>query len=631
MLENNFKLYSKSKFFKKIELRENFLENIEIKKCTIDGNYLVIKDIEVSIEIGSKYSEQRFINRLLKAIEFKPKTFYWFIGIPSIELINKILELLPKSSKLWVIEPFPEVFYHYMKVFSLDFLNSKNVELVVHDHSNNFAQRVHSWLSKQIPLYEDTKCLNFQTYDKYSEIDIKTWHKVIFEEIRQSCMMAEMFISTMDVSAKNYFLNHYKSLTHQDWTTTISLLSDKPLLIIGVGPSLLNEYENLRSLQKSVHIGVVDNGLRNLLNEGIEPDFVFQVDWQDDTKSFFTDLDIPKKTVLVTIGGANHKTINKWPGQLLFLPNPQMQSLSRDFIQGNIPSFFGTNVGMLAIQFGAIVRSNSVYLVGFDMGAPMMVYFHPKVIGLNPIYPSTSRFWSVEKFNYSFLSTFRESIKVKSKNDIDTYTAMSIEKGRKDLEFYFKKNKLEPIFIDTSKHGIGFENIKYKNLKSLVSEINLESHKDEVVLNQNCLDNEEYIKFLNLRHKDVRKYYELMSSLNFCGKDILKVYENDSKSNKLKLLFKDYLNLLDELHDTKTGWIEHLLTEIDRRLVILHESDNLEIEDSENSQQKMVGKVNQLVNQYKSIKKHEEWLKSYLVYLKNLNEQAIKDEKFRNN
>ncbi len=620
MLQSNITRIGEDVFRGKASLNETLLESITIELCQKDGVYGVVKTKNGDVEIGSKYSEKRHAERCLKNVEFKPSTFYWIFGLNSISYIEEVLKKIPASSFLWIVEPFPEYFYKLGEKFELTFFENSNVAVTLHSDLETFPHKVQDWLYQHITLYE---CIEMFPSNIYSELDFiknKDWLSVINKELKEACLMAEMAISTMDLSVQNYFSNFHASLRNQDWLQVQRKLVDKPLIIIGAGPSLFSEYETLREIQGSVHIAVVDNGLRSLISEDIQPDFVLQVDWQKDTLEFYRDVDIAPTTTLVTTAGAYSGVIEHWPGQLLFLQCPQLEALSRGFVLKEVPCFFGTNVGMLAIQFANISHANPACLVGYDMGAPMMTHFHPKVIGLQDIYPSVSRFWSVDKYNYSYLKKHRETITIKDQHGNDMWTALSIEKGRKDLENYFEKEQSSERFVNCSKFSAGFKGVSYKNLSEVVSKFS--SPKEAIVMDKHCLNYERYSKFLEEKSKQARIYFKLMEDTYHCGIDLVEIYDTKNASVKQNFLIQEYQKNLDLLFNSGTAWIENLMVEVDRRLIILHKRDNLLLEDLESNKEKLIAKVKQFISHYPSVEKHKQWLTLYLKSLSEKNKEA---------
>jgi hypothetical protein len=620
MLQNNLNRIAKSLFPRIPILSELLLESIKIESCVIDGFYGTFKQEQNTVDVGSRYSEKRYAERILKEVTFKPNTFYWLIGIPSVIFIEEVLKRISPSSFLWIIEPCPEYFFKLGEKFEMNFMDKDNIAVVLHSDLDTLSHQVQEWLSRFISTFENIQMVSSSTYKNLDSIKTKDWEIVVSKELKEACMMAEMAISTMDVSAQNYFFNFHASLRNQDWVEIQRSLMDKPLIIIGAGPSLCSEYKTLKAIQNYVHIGVVDNSLRSLITEGIQPDFVFQVDWQKSTLDFYRDIEILPTTTLVTTPGAYSGVAEHWPGQLLFLQCPQLVSLSNGFVLKEVPNFFGTNVGMLAIQFANISKADLVCMVGYDMGAPMMTHFHPKVIGLQDIYQSVSRFWSTDKYNYDYLKKHRETITVKNQQGEETWTALSIEKGRKDLETYFEKEKACERFINCSKYSVGFKGINFKALNEIKFDHSL--NKKILKLDKHCLNYERYGIFLEDKLKQVKAYFKLMHEIYTGGIALSEIYDSKKSSAKQDFLIKEYQELLDRLFKSGAGWIENLMVEMDRRLIILHKRDNLLLEDLDSNEEKLIGKVRQFVKHYPNIEKHRQWLTTYMKSLKEKNKKA---------
>ncbi|MBF0245242.1 MAG: motility associated factor glycosyltransferase family protein, partial [Planctomycetes bacterium] len=345
------------------------LKRISLVPCSLDG-YCIQEEGERNLVFGSRYSERRFVEKQLAGIEIKENTYYYTLGFDTGLYVQEFLKRMPKSSHLLVFEPDPEMFFR--AITARDYallLDDRRLSLVVSGDKHQAQLHLRSVLVPQLPLFGGVECLvrreAFVDRERSGE-----WTLMVSTEIRDACFMEEMSINTLDLSIRNFLRNFLRTIKCQDWKTAREKLRAKPLVLVGVGPSLVLDRDKLRSLQEWCHIGCVDNGLKTLLAHDIFPDFVFLVDWQEATERFFEGVSVPSSTVLVAMPGAWEGTIKKWPGKLLFMPSRQLQPLAGELTEAESSQFHGTNVGMLAFQFGLQVRAAPVILVGYDLFAP---------------------------------------------------------------------------------------------------------------------------------------------------------------------------------------------------------------------------------------------------------------------
>ena len=94
-----------------------------------------------------------------------------------------------------------------------------------------------------------------------------------------------------------------------------------PILVCGAGPSLDEHIDFIKEYRDKIVVFAVDMALMALINSGIEPDFLVNVDAEGDLlRKEFASLDQKKriKTTLLFSVFTNPECLEKWPGKVMY-------------------------------------------------------------------------------------------------------------------------------------------------------------------------------------------------------------------------------------------------------------------------------------------------------------------------
>jgi hypothetical protein len=146
-----------------------------------------------------------------------------------------------------------------------------------------------------------------------------------------------------------------------------------PVVLVAAGPSVDKNIKDLKDKQDNCLIVCADVVLFKLIENGIKPDFVVNIDPHESVSKFFSFLDT-SDLCLVCPTTVNPKTIKAWKGKILYfnqtdVPNtPKGDALKRitapTIKWGEILNRFF--IGATMLQFVALFRPSYVILVGYD-------------------------------------------------------------------------------------------------------------------------------------------------------------------------------------------------------------------------------------------------------------------------
>lgn len=598
-----------------IDIDKSFMAQIHIKECKNDGFYVEV-DSHPPLKLGSEYSEEKIVNRQIsKCQDIEIMTYCYTLGFDTGYYIKRLLDTLPKSAHLLVVEPWPELFYKMCmyKDFSELFMDKRLTIFLEKDLQKIVESSVESGPLSLISLYKKSKYLERPQSYLLPEFDSEAWRKVIERKFIEVVNYNIFSFQTVDVSIKNYFDNARQSLDCQDWKTLIEAFKDQPLVLVGMGPSLAHGVEKLKKIQEKCYIGCVDNALRELLHQGIKPDFVFAVEWQGVSLEFYKNLDIPDETILVFLPGVCPDLLNYWKGPKISYPAIQLLTFWGDLVDRTCNIFMGTNVGMLAVQFAMGVHSQKVYLVGFDFCAPMANYNHPNSAYVWNIYPDMTRFSSVEKTDYLYLKNHalcKESIGMNGEN---VYTLQSMDDGRLQISEIFKNLEIKDVFYNCSKYGVQIEGVDFKDLNELLKESQLFEDKKNLHIETRGIEESEFNGICRQKIKQVKKYYQALDELNLLAEDFRKAMDEQVSEKRYSMMIGEFYKKISSLqNDKELSWIEVSMVEMDRRLRHLVKMEQVSREDATDEKEKMRQMMTFFQEQYKILRSYKKFFIQFL-------------------
>lgn len=167
------------------------------------------------------------------------------------------------------------------------------------------------------------------------------------------------------LSQKNIIRNIGNFVENQLSEKTKSFLLNKPIAIIGGGPSLDKSIEVLKKNHKKIILFCTDTACLHLAKSGLVPDFVISLDPEkrpDDYASF----DIQIKSLFLSLKSpVSWMKFNTEKTHFINGTNLVDQWLSENGFKSNIPIIKG-NVGITAVELAEFWGCNPIMLFGMD-------------------------------------------------------------------------------------------------------------------------------------------------------------------------------------------------------------------------------------------------------------------------
>ena len=258
-------------------------------------------------------------------------------------------------------------------------------------------------------------------------------------------------------------------------------LKGKPLLIVGAGPSLRR---NIRALDVLVEepakrlpmIGV-STALRYLIARGHRPDFTTLIDYHKISERYFERVDQRIAPPMITEMRGSREAVRTYPGVQLFGEDPLFQRIFQDVTpaKGSIPR--SSSVAATAFHFATWLEADPIIFCGLDLSYPGGLLHVPGTAVHNPIYPLTSRFYSLETRELEYYLTIRKRmLQVPAIPDGTVPTEDTLFSYLKEFEAAF--GEYPGRVIDATEGGARLSNCDVASLADVVEEFRSEKNPD---------------------------------------------------------------------------------------------------------------------------------------------------------
>jgi hypothetical protein len=270
-----------------------------------------------------------------------------------------ILQEKINSKTMLIVEPNLEIFR--LSLFTINYADlSKKSKLFFSIAENEFEFR------QTFEIFYG-EIFIFNHYLKFLNISnsINFYSKIIQNFlISQSHYMFSYDRSFLTLNRTNSYINEdFKilNLKHPD----ISKILNKPMLILGAGPSLQNKINFVKENRESFIIIAIYATLPILERNGIKPDIITQYDAQDsqvlNTLNKLRNKDFFNESIFIFASHVNKKLINNFPKEKIFI----FQALFE--IKENFGILTSPSIGELTYAITLILGAKEIYLLGIDL------------------------------------------------------------------------------------------------------------------------------------------------------------------------------------------------------------------------------------------------------------------------
>jgi len=475
----------------------------------------------VSQLVHSKYNPKReaesFIEQFADDIENYEHVLFYGLGLG-----YHIEEFMKKYPKYYfsIYEPSLEIFNCYLEekdINSLPIHRLRNMfiessreekENFLADLTNNIQERI---LLIVLPSYQYLFKEQFQQFSDSFKAAVgakkQTYYIDTLFSARwtlNSLLNLPKTILTPNIMSEE-FKRHFK---------------DKPLIIVSAGPSLEEEYENLRYIKKNklAYIFAVGSANRALISKKIIPDAVCTYDPQQHNYGVFMkmmDEGIDHTVPMIFGSSVGFETLTRYQGPKLHMITSQdtvsQYYLGTQDVKYNIVQDAPT-IAAVTYQLASELGCNPIILAGQNLGFLNNQFYSKEVDYNSPI-----RKTEVMEMDRKNIRTVKDVYG----NEIETNN--SFENMRQALQVLISKNS-EIETINTTKGGAHIEGATFKTLDKLIS-----SELHEQVVEENWYmkslpfyDYKNVQPMLTKMQKSISEFYLIYKEIDRCFSKMVK-------------------------------------------------------------------------------------------------------------
>ncbi|WP_097025891.1 motility associated factor glycosyltransferase family protein [Clostridium peptidivorans] len=337
-----------------------------VEKSKDNKNVIRICKDEKQIYIGSKYSVNRDIDKLLEELkDINNETIIIIFGLGTGEHILKILENT-KYNKIVIFEPDLSIIKTFINTkYSKDILESERFVLV-----NYTAEKCREVLDNIVTETEanNVRILSYANYNQIFNEEFEEFFKVCIDiiqkcivnigtEIYFSKKMIEVYLSNIKNLISGKPINCYKNVA-----------KNVPAVVVSAGPSLSKNIHKLKAAQDEFIIICGARTLKPLLDIGVTPDYVCIIDPDDISFDFIKECENHSAT-MIYCEVSNFKTVDSYKGhKAIFKESSVFGNLTYKLTENNIDGLWhGGCVAHICMSFARYLGCNTIIFIGQDL------------------------------------------------------------------------------------------------------------------------------------------------------------------------------------------------------------------------------------------------------------------------
>lgn len=465
-----------------------------------ESNIVKINHQSKSVDMHSRYDIDNEMKNMFKNLSSEDKTVVVF-GIGNGYFIQYIKREYKNISKVIVIEPSIKLFNHFLEKESfLNFVKGMSVSFIIGKQPEFVASQIGNYIDGNTKIaYHLSYSIIFDIY--YHEV-IKEMRKYV--TVRMGNLNFQRHIN------KGTILNFLVNVQHNPVNKyeVKGLFSEKPLIVVGAGPSLNKNMHLLNDLKSRAIIVAVGSAIKILDSNGIKPHFRMAFDpsikemkvvrnLKDDTIPFIYSNNLyfrilkkysgPKISVNISSDYGGEYVCEKWN-----LENDQVTT--------------GSSIAVSAIDLGVRYNSSKIVLMGFDASYKLDELYAKGLEDPNGDSLSGLQYYPVNDINGEVV-----------------YTDSSFMMHKYGVEFITKSNS-HVKFINATEGGLFVEGMEHKPLLDVIESELIEEYPelvDNIYFSSQYADSKYSDKVMDL-------YNDMLSE----SKEILKINEEAIKAVK---------------------------------------------------------------------------------------------------
>ena len=238
---------------------------------TKDGNKTIqIEKNGKKLYLHSKYSPIKEAEKYYKEFKVKYGTLVICFGFGLSYYVDELCKKINKTDSILIYEPDKELFDVVMKNIDIShILSNENIKIIFELDSIEMGI---------IGIPMDKKLEIMPIYEKIYDQEIVDFMKIVKEAINSDLISINTREHFKEKWAQNDFANVENILNSYNIYDFKNILKDKPIVVVGAGPSLNKNVHLLKEIEGKVCIICAFSAAKVLRAQGIKPNFLVTVD-----------------------------------------------------------------------------------------------------------------------------------------------------------------------------------------------------------------------------------------------------------------------------------------------------------------------------------------------------------------
>ncbi len=504
--------------------------NYSVEVHLAKNNVTTLKVVEQSRELflHSKYDPireaEKFIEHHAKTIEQYPHVLFYGVGMGY--HIDIFKQRFP--DKAWSIyEPDIEVFRQCLHARDMQGFFNRKFRFIHVEQTQSDCQSFLTALSNEI--HEPIGLLTYPSYENIYKDKWTYFTEYFIEQLRNRRADTNVEFAF----AKRWVINSLMNLSTTLQSPNILLdlkehFQDKPIIIVAAGPSLQEEYNNLRHIKDKglAYIFAVGSANKALIAEGIYPDAVCTYDPQNHNYQVYSSMIRQEIDTVPMIYGTSvgFETLTEYKGPKLHMVTSQDTVSQYYFKRKDGQTIDVVNdaptIAIVTLQLAMKLGANPIVLVGQNLAFYNEFYYAK----------------SVKVDGYGRDVAVKEKDLKERKQVLDVYgnlieTNYSFSQMREKMEYYIAQWESGNI-INTTKGGAAIQGAQFIPLETVIEQI-LESH--HINSENTCVDRDWYQRNgdtfydMDFVGKQIKQMNQSIRIFRRTYEDILHVFEKIRK------------------------------------------------------------------------------------------------------
>ena len=304
--------------------------------------------------------------RNINSMDLASGTLTCLIGMGLGYTAKAILETMEKGHSLIVVEPNPAIMNVALERFDFSHALLSKELFILPPHKSAIQDRLYlliggGFVHKDIHLVPDPRSISlFPDYQKWMEI------------VQQAFKQATLIISGETGAAKLFVLNEFENLIQVALSPGLEKLkcvvSGRPILIAGGGPSLDHSIEWIKRLREKMVLIAFSASFRILLFHGITPHFVVAGDKNIESVAMIKNTTHAHDCPLICSARVHPEFLKAYTGARFIVPDAGPVGAWLSSCLDNVVCLeTGLNVASFALHVADYLEGDPIILTGMDL------------------------------------------------------------------------------------------------------------------------------------------------------------------------------------------------------------------------------------------------------------------------